>query len=685
MDGQGAARARVIAWSVAAVSVPMVVVGFLMGLWLPAGWQPSVPATPDHAAGLAFPLVGAFLVARRPRLIVGWLMIAGGFLAGASVLAATLMFHAASIGAMDTAGLLRIAYTFVWAFGGGTLAVLVPLLSPDGRLPSPRWRAHVVVSTLVFTTLALLLAVRPKPPPGYDRPAVIPNPLKIEALAPVHAQLYVAVYVAMEVCVVLAMLSLVMRFHRGDPATRRQIAWPLVTFAIYVVFLLLGDDYWAPAVFWTGLIPVAMMASVLRYRLFGIDTVISRAFVAAGLIAAVSGVYFGVGAISSLLVAGYDQVAGLAAALFAGAFFQPMRRALQRAVDRLMYGPVGDPRLLAERLTQEVSRADPAEALGVVVEVVRDGLAVDGAAVHVTGGLSVESGDIGPEPREISLVWHGEPVGNLLIGRPGARRFAAAHDERVIATLLPYVADVAHATRMAADLQRSRERILAAREEERRRLRRDLHDGLGQTLGAMAMTINIARLSIKRAPSTADDLLKDLHSGMEAVTGDIRTLVYGLRPPALDDLGLARAVQELAEATLAGTAESGTAVELVVDGELGDLPAAVEVAAYRIAQEAVTNVRRHARAAHVRIALVRDAAQLRISVEDDGVGLPADGRAGVGTSSMRERAAELGGSCAVTARPGGGTLVAARLPTAALVAEPGRDRAAPGWVTSNRE
>ncbi|MFE3450424.1 sensor histidine kinase [Nonomuraea sp. NPDC059194] len=669
MDGRGAAWTRAITWSVAAVSMVAVVVAFVLQAGLPEGWRPHIPATPDHAAGLAFPLVGAFIVERRPRLVVGWLMCAGGFLAALSVLFGMLMFRAAGTEAMDAAGLLRIASVVTWAFGGGILAVLVPALSPDGRLPSPRWRALVVASMTVFAALAFLLAVRPKPHPGGpQRPAVIPNPLKIEALAEIHVQLYAAAYLAMEVCVVAALFALAVRFRRGDPATRRQIAWPLGAFAIYIVFLLLGDDYWAPAVLWTALIPVAVMASVLRYRLFGIDTVISRAFVAAGLIAAVSGVYFGVGGVSSLLVSGYHQVAGLAAALFAGAFFQPMRRALQRTVDRLMYGPVGDPRLLAERLTHEVRRADPAEALGVVVEVVRDGLAVDGAAVRVSGGLSVESGDIGAAPREIALVWHGEPVGHLLIGRPGARRFAAAHDERVIATLLPYVADVAHAARMAADLQRSRERILAAREEERRRLRRDLHDGLGQTLGAMAMTINIARISLQRAPATADDLLKDLHSGMQAVTGDIRELVYGLRPPALDDLGLAEAVRQLAEATL----EAGTAVEVVVDGELGDLPAAVEVAAYRIVQEAVTNVRRHAGASTVRIALVREAAQVVVGVEDDGVGLRADGRAGVGTSSMRERAAELGGSCVVTSGPGGGTLVEARLPATAIAAEPGR-------------
>ncbi|WP_155347184.1 sensor histidine kinase [Acrocarpospora pleiomorpha] len=648
---------RLALWAMAAVGLVIVPTAVVIQIGLPPEWTPALPATPDYAAGFAFPLVGAFLLAHQPKLKIAWLMYAGGMCSAICVLLSVLTNRAAADGDLTLAGALNNLAALPWTLGGVMLAVLVPLFAPDGRLPSPRWRPLVPIAVTGAVTQAFLFITA-----GKTR---LPNPLAIDLFQPYHRVLYNAVYVLMVVCIVAALVSFTVRMRRADPVTRRQIAWPLFTFAGYVVCLLLGPNFWVLGALWTGLIPIAIMVSVLRYRLFGIDTVISHTIVAAGLITVVSAVYFGVGAVSSLLVSSYHQVAGLAAALFAGAFFQPLRRALQRLSDRVLYGRVGDPRLLADRLIQEVRQADPAGALGAVVAVVRDGLAVAGAAVEVLDGLRVDSGTVGEHPRAIDLVWHGEPVGRLLLGPCGPRRFAVSHDERVIATLLPYVADVAHAARMAADLQRSRERILAAREEERRRLRRDLHDGLGQTLGAMAMTINMARISISRSPGTADDLLQDLRTGMDAVAGDIRDLVYGLRPPALDDLGLTGAVASLGTETLPPVIK----VEVVAD-ELGELPAAVEVAAYRIVQEALTNVRRHAQAGKVLILLAREEEQLVVRIEDDGVGLPEHRRAGVGTASMRERAAELGGTCAIISPDSGGTLVEARLP--AVAGQPAR-------------
>ncbi len=690
---------RSVAWTGAAASLVLTPLGLLIQLRLPVEWQPDVPLTSDFGVALTFPLVGAFLVTQRPRLSLAWLMCGGGLLATGNVLFTGLMFHSASRGELAAAGVLRWFAVGTWAIAGVILAIMLPLYSPTGRLAARAWRPVVVMGVAATIAEVALSVVRPDPDPAeYAFPVVIPNPLQVRALAPYYTELWTALGHVIQACVVAALLSLLVRIRGADSATRRQIAWPLGAFTGYVVFYVLGESMWLPAIMWTAIIPIAILFSALRHRLYGIDTAISRAFVGAGLLTAVSGVYFGVGALSSLLVSEYHQVAGLAAALFAGAFFQPLRRVLQRVVDWLLYGKVGDPRSLAERLTQEVRRADPAEALTSVVTVVRDGLAVEGAAVEVTDGRPryVESGDVGDAPREIPLVWHGEPVGRLLIGRPGARRFGAAHDERVIATLLPYAADVAHAVRMAADLQRSRERVLATREEERRRLRRDLHDGLGQTLGAMAMTINMARLSLARSPSATDGLLRDLRTGMDAVAGDIRELVYGLRPPVLDDLGLAEAVRTLAEETLpaASALSSGSlgssgssggdgaapVVRLDVRGDVEGLPAAVEVAVYRIVQEALTNVRRHAQAAHVRVVLQRvsgsdtrthgapgqDVAapggEFVVRVEDDGIGMPERPRAGVGTSSMRERAAELGGTCVVTSPHTGGTLIEARFP-----------------------
>ncbi|MFG6198542.1 sensor histidine kinase [Nonomuraea sp. JJY05] len=661
-DDEKAARgARAAAVTMAVVSPALTVVALLIWAGLPDEWTPARTVSPQTAAALTFPAVGAFLIFHRPRLNLAWLMCAGGLAAAVSDFAQAMMFRAASHGDLVLAGYLRLPAQLGWAVCGLTLTMVLPLYSPDGRLPSPRWRLALALGAASITTDFLRGVFRVPPPlESYPYPQVIPNPLQILALAPYAETVSVLAWTGIYVAMALSALSLAVRLRHADSVTRRQIGWPLLAFAGYIVFLVMAAfvrEFGWIAFGWAAIIPVAMAFSVMRYRLYGIDTVISRAFVAAGVVAVVSAVYFGAGALSGLLVSGYGQVAGIAAALFAGAFFQPLRRALQGAVDRLLYGAVGDPGVLAERLTQAVRRGDPAKALTSVVSVLRDGLAVEGVAVEVADGEPryVENGRVGPDPREVPLVWHGERVGRLLVGPPGPRRFPAAHNERVLATLTPYAADVAHAVRMAADLQRSRERILTTREEERRRLRRDLHDGLGQTLSAMAMTINMARLSLKKSPEAADELLRELHTGMGAVTGDIRELVYGLRPPALDDLGLARAIGDLA-------GQSSPPAEVEVQGELSELPAAVEVAVYRIIQEALTNVRRHAQASSCRIVLQRERSVLRVLIADDGKGLPEEHRAGVGLGSMRERAAELGGICVVGGEPGAGTRVEVMLP-----------------------
>ncbi|MGA4989427.1 sensor histidine kinase [Nonomuraea bangladeshensis] len=660
--GSDAGGARWAAGALAALAVTLTVAGTVVQLSVPREWAPWPPFVPDHAAGLAFPLTGAFLIRHRPRLRLAWLMCVGGLGSSVAVMAVGLQNASAAGGDLESAGWLRVAAVAGWTVAACTLSALLPLLSPDDRLPSRRWLPVAVLAVAVNLAEGVRGAVRPAPPTSRY-PEVVPNPLAVEALAPYNASLQTGLTLVMNACVVLGLLSLVGRMRRAAPAGRRQIAWPLSAFVVYTAFLLLGQDYWALVTIWTAAIPVAIAFAVLRHRLYGIDTVISRTVVATGLIVTVGAVYFGVSALAGLLLSDYDQLAGLAATLAAGALFQPLRARLRRMTDAMLYGRHGRPEELARRLTIEVGAREPANALAAVTSVVRDGLGVTGVVVEVGGAgvdgparpeMRVELGVAGAEPRVVPLVWHGEPVGRMLIGPPGPRRFSAAYTERLIGTAVPYVADVAHAVLMAADLQRSRERILTAREEERRRLRRDLHDGLGMALTNMAMSLSIARTNLRQAPSAADALLLDLRSGMDAVSQEVRELVYGLRPPTLDDLGLAGAVRALA-------AEPGPPVEVVAEGETDALPAAVEVAAYRIAQEALTNARKHAAAGHVTVTLARSERALVVRVRDDGRGLPAARRSGVGFASMRERAAELGGTCLITS-PGTGTQVEAVLP-----------------------
>ncbi|RKS77298.1 histidine kinase/DNA gyrase B/HSP90-like ATPase [Actinomadura pelletieri DSM 43383] len=237
-------------------------------------------------------------------------------------------------------------------------------------------------------------------------------------------------------------------------------------------------------------------------------------------------------------------------------------------------------------------------------------------------------------------------------------------------------ATIPHLRRLTADLQRSRERILASREEERRRLRRDLHDGLGPTLASLAMSLDAARLTLAREPERADPLLADVRERLATAVGEIRDLAHGLRPPALDDLGLVAAIQSVAE----GCCER---VDVRFDGEHLELPAAVEVAAYRIAQEALTNVRLHAPASTAMVRLARDV-ELHLMVADTGPGLPDSARNGGhsrprrGMAAMKEWAAEVGGNCEIMSRNGGGTVVTAHLPLAAAAPVAGYHRPSMG-------
>ncbi|MFI6923556.1 sensor histidine kinase [Nonomuraea spiralis] len=594
----------------------------LADIWVTAQLPPSpytpLPFAPEDMAGTAFPVFGAILVHSRPRLVIGWLLCLGGVSAAANILSANLYQL------LDgSPGPRWPVVNLTWNVCELTLGVLLPLLYPVGRLLSRRWRTVVALAVAgQALDWAGLLADRP--------------------------ELREAGHGTLSASMVLAFASLVVRFKRGDAVERRQLLWLLVALPGLLVPWMLGADVWWVASLAIPLIPAAIAVAVLRYRLFGIDTLISRALVGTGLAIVITLVYVAVSAALSVFLSEVDRIAGIPAALFAGAFFQPMRRGLQRGVDRLLYGSTGVPGTLARRLRHRLQHTDPVHGLLATLDVLREGLSVTGVVVEADGAVTT-SGVLGTAARTVPLVWHGEPVGLLLIGPTDRRRFPAAHDERVIATLTPYIADAAHAVRLTAAVQRSRERILTAREEERRRLRRDLHDGLGQSLSGMAMSINAARLTMHSAPDQADRLLAGLRAGMDAVTGDIRQLVYGLRPPALDELGLAGAIEELA----------GAPVE--ASGELTGLPAAVEVAAYRIVQEALTNARKHAAATRISVTLRRDD-RLYVTVADDGIGLPPDVRPGVGLGSMRERAAELGGTCAVRTGPGGGTVVHAELP-----------------------
>ncbi|MFC4116398.1 sensor histidine kinase [Nonomuraea zeae] len=378
---------------------------------------------------------------------------------------------------------------------------------------------------------------------------------------------------------------------------------------------------------------------------------LNRALVYAALTAVVGAVYFGIITLGGPLL---GSLSGLVAALAAGALFHPVRLRLQDVVNRLL-GSERDPYRLADRVSRTVQEANgPAEALASAATATRRALGADGVVVEVVlpGGRvrRVADGEPGTHPSVVRLMWHGRSMGWLTVaGEP--------RDPALLDMLARQLAEVAHAVQLSADLQRSRERMLVTREEERHRLRRNLHDGLGPTLTSLALSVDEARRSLASDPDAAETLLSKARRQMSEAVVDVRDLVYGLRPPALDgagldEIGLESALRMLADAP-------GPRVDVVVPGSLAELPAAVEVAAYKIAHEALANVRRHARATTALIRVERRDG-LWLSVSDDGIGLPEQRRQGA--ALMRARAEEVGGACEIDVRPGGGTEVVARLP-----------------------
>ncbi len=341
------------------------------------------------------------------------------------------------------------------------------------------------------------------------------------------------------------------------------------------------------------------------------------------------------------------------AAVTAALAVLPLRDLAQRRINQLVYGLRDDPAAAFARLGDRLDAAGaPDEILPAAARTVAEALRLPYVMIEVDGEVLCRHGRALPGGTEAwPLPFAGETIGNLVVQRRTDADLSAS-ERRLLTDLSTQIAVAARAVVLTRALQNSRQRLVATREEERRRLRRDLHDGLGPTLAGIALGIDTVRRATRPDGSTAE-LLATLRAATEAAVDDIRRIVYDLRPPILDELGLAGAVRE--QAVRLG------AERIDVPDTLPALPAAVEVAAYRIAVEALTNAARHSPGSPVSVQLSVNG-RLELSIADDGAGLPDGYRAGVGLNSMRERAAELGGRCDVTRRSPQGTLVHAEFP-----------------------
>ncbi|HET8682785.1 MAG TPA: ATP-binding protein [Micromonosporaceae bacterium] len=628
----------------------------LLGQWLDDQAVPLRSVSLTAAIGVLVTPMAALVLAGAPGHLVGRLMFAAGAVSCASVLAAS------------WASLLPLAWLTQWSgWPPLGLIVLTLLVFPDGRLPSPRWRplAILIATAVVVASVALAVAALDHP-----RDLLTSTQHPVTPRAQLFKLVAKAAILVVGAALVAVLWSLWQRWRRAGGDVRQQLACLLAAGVLFPLALVL-DVFDLPSIAWVlaaAVIPVAMTVAVLQYRLYDADRIINRTIVwlvmtflvVVGFVAIVALLrdrFLGADASNASLVA-----TGLIAVAF-----EPVRRRVQHGVERMIYGDRDDPYKVISTLGDVHSKTtDPDAVLPLLAGTIARSMRVPYVAVELTEHgsprISAEYGRHTPAMEQFDMVAHGQRLGRLLVGtRSFGERFT--RDERgLLAGVAQYAAAMTEATRLIRDLQDSRGRLITAREEERRRLRRDLHDGVGPALTGLSMQVRAARKCIGQ-PARVSTILDGVAADLKLCASEVRQLLDGLPRPAELDHGLQAALL----AYCRRFDNPPLSVELNVVDDLDGLPAAVEVAAYRIVTEALTNVAKHARARTCQVTVSRRDT-LSLEILDDGIGIEATpaGQRGVGLDSMRERAAELGGECVFTDRTLGGTAVWVSLPIPAV-------------------
>lgn len=640
-----AALAGAAVLAVAAAVVLTAVAGWTFGQALDAF------VVTNGVIGLSLAVCGGLIGWYRPRNPIGWLFAVGGLAqscaATVSPLVAVLSVNGGSV---EVRRLLLTVFVWSWPWAVGLCLPLGLLLFPDGRLPSRRWRPAMVAVVVTAPLFVLAMAVGPEP---LD--SGLPLAYGTWARYDDYAALWMFAGYRTLAAMLLALAALVLRYRRGSETERVQLLWLLLAVVVVIgVTLPWGLVAGTPvvALLSIALVPAAVTVAIVRHQLLDIRLVVSRTLAWVVLSVAVVAAYAVlVALLDRLLVGQLGRSALLTVALVLVA--APALPRLQRLVDRALYGERANPAAVASRVGAQLSAAQ--SGLAGVVEAVRTGLQLPYVGLARDQVVLAEAGSPPDHVMHRPLVHAGADVGELrCAARTGERRLGPA-DERVLALLAAPLAAALHASVASAELQHSRERLVRAREEERRRLRRELHDGLGPTLTGLAFTADAAANVVGHDPAQAAELLGALRRETRTALLDVRRLVDDLRPPALDELGLVGALRQ--RAGQLGWRADGVPVRVQVDAptQVPALPAAVEVATYRIATEALTNVVRHSAASSAMVRL-SCGDRLEVTVLDDATSAegPASWVPGVGLQAMRERAVELGGDFAAGPSAAGG-------------------------------
>lgn len=609
-------------------------------------------------AAAACSALGALILAERSGHKLGLAFLVGG--TGVAVW----LFATAWVDVPASSGrpLLRwAAWLDNWTFVGLITLVVWPLLLfPTGTLPSRRWRplgALVVVATAAIALTGILDPGTLENATDYQNPFPIPESWRWIT--------YLGVFgFGIPIAVICGMVA-VQRRARAHPGPGVSLAlWAsralALNFALVFVVDTGGAVYAATLTTSVAIFAAASTIAVLRYRTVEVDVVLRRAFIVAGVAGASLIVFLAIFLLAELAVG--PSLGGIGGALAVALAGVPLRNGVGRRIDLLLYGH-RDPVKALVRVSDGLDLAgQPADVLPGLAHALAEALGATGVVIEPAPELGLPRGGTGTELSEPvlerGLHHRGRLLGRLFVGSRAPGEEYGPADVALVEILIRQIAPALEALKLAVELQHSREGIVNAREEERRRIRRELHDGLGSALAGIALTLEAAHNSVG---SDVDELIEGARDQTHAAVADVRRIVRDLRPPALDELGLAGALRAHADNL------APLRVDFDFDKNLTGVSVAVETAVYRIAGEALTNVVRHAHARSCDVSLHACEGQLVLRVEDDGTGFPAAADpGGVGLRSMRERAAELGGRFALGQSSSGGALIEVSLPSGAV-------------------
>jgi signal transduction histidine kinase len=651
--------------------------------------DPLISEATNFIAFMGMGVVGALSLSRAPGNRIGALMLWVAVSVGAAFTTAEWSTYLFEHGDLTAARWVGWPGNTLWALSLFPLLVLLPLWFPDGKPLSPRWRSvswvGIALSVAAFLTIGFALPRQPVSDDAAGNVIEIANPLHVPALGSIE-WLGWALWPALLALFVLAIASMFIRFRRSTGVERQQLKWFAFAstllagyFAVSAILEAVGISEGPTGQIVSGLvfagIPVAVGIAILQYHLWDLDVVVKKTVVAGSLVLLAIAVYAGAVALIGLVAADRESPALLfAIALVLGIAFRPVMRIGRRFADRLVYGRRATPYEVLTEFSERMGSSYATEdVLPRMAQVLGEGTGADVARIWLLVGQDFRAAAAwpadavpatsirsGPGMLEVpgeavtEVRDRGELLGALSVRMPASDPMSPSK-ERLVKDLAAQAGLVLRNVRLVEDVRASRQRLVAAQDEERRRLERNIHDGAQQQLVALAVKARLAKQLTGPDPAKAAEILAQIEAETQTALEDLRDLARGIYPPLLADRGLVAALE----------AQSRKASVLVtVDADtVGRYPADVEASVYFCTLEALQNVAKYAAADRTVIRLSQSNGSLTFEVVDDGKGFDPDQvAAGSGLQGMADRLAAVGGSLEIRSAPGRGTVVAGQVP-----------------------